>query len=187
MRERRNAVNHEYESDTMRLAEVPLMDGYALHGVKRRASQASTPPALRWPRGTIPRPRWTAWSSEPAIRVATTASDGVNIKVTDVGSGYAGHGTVACLAEIDNVRRSTGADPLIGTHVRCAGCGYGGSCREKDVQTLIRTAEQVGSPLHLLPAVEQADEMFKRVAAVCAFDPTQARAVGFEYPGIGRS
>ena len=68
-------------------------------------------------------------------------------------------------ADIDNVRRGIGADPRIGTHFLYAGCGYGGSCFPKDVQALIRTAEQAGSPLHLLPAVEQANERQKHVLA----------------------
>ena len=68
-------------------------------------------------------------------------------------------------ADIDHVRRGIGADPRIGTHFLYAGCGYGGSCFPKDVQALIRTAEQAGSPLHLLPAVEQANERQKRVLA----------------------
>ena len=68
-------------------------------------------------------------------------------------------------ADIDNVRRGIGADPRIGTHFLYAGCGYGGSCFPKDVQALIRTAEQAGSPLHLLPAVEQANERQKRILA----------------------
>lgn len=68
-------------------------------------------------------------------------------------------------ADIDNVRRGIGADPRIGTHFLYAGCGYGGSCFPKDVQALIRTAERAGSPLHLLPAVEQANERQKHVLA----------------------
>ena len=68
-------------------------------------------------------------------------------------------------ADIDNVRRGIGADPRIGTHFLYAGCGYGGSCFPKDVQALIRTAEEAGSPLHVLPAVEQANERQKRVLA----------------------
>ncbi len=68
-------------------------------------------------------------------------------------------------ADIDNVRRGIGADPRIGTHFLYAGCGYGGSCFPKDVQALIRIAEQAGMALHVLPAVEQANEMQKRVLA----------------------
>jgi UDPglucose 6-dehydrogenase len=68
-------------------------------------------------------------------------------------------------ADIGHVRRGIGADPRIGTHLRYAGCGYGGSCFPKDVQALIRTAEHAGSPLHVLPAVEQANDRQKRILA----------------------
>ena len=68
-------------------------------------------------------------------------------------------------ADIDHVRRGIGADPRIGTHFLYAGCGYGGSCFPKDVQALIRTAEQAGVPLQVLPAVEHANERQKRVLA----------------------
>ena len=50
-------------------------------------------------------------------------------------------------ADIEQVRHGIGADPRIGYHFLYAGCGYGGSCFPKDVQTLRRTAQENGIPL----------------------------------------
>jgi len=58
-------------------------------------------------------------------------------------------------ADIEKVRNGIGADPRIGYHFIYPGCGYGGSCFPKDVQALIRTAEQIGYQPRLLQAVEQ--------------------------------
>ncbi|MBP9713973.1 MAG: UDP-glucose/GDP-mannose dehydrogenase family protein [Sterolibacterium sp.] len=66
-------------------------------------------------------------------------------------------------ADIDMVRQGIGSDPRIGYHFLYAGCGYGGSCFPKDVQALFRTAEGVGQSLHLLQAVEVANEAQKQV------------------------
>ena len=68
-------------------------------------------------------------------------------------------------ADIDLVRRGIGSDPRIGTHFLYAGCGYGGSCFPKDVRALIRTGEEVGQPLQVLRAVEQANDRQKQVLA----------------------
>lgn len=57
-------------------------------------------------------------------------------------------------ADIEKVRQGIGSDSRIGYHFIYAGCGYGGSCFPKDVQALIRTAEQVGYAPRLLKAVE---------------------------------
>lgn len=57
-------------------------------------------------------------------------------------------------ADIEQVRQGIGADPRIGYHFIYPGCGYGGSCFPKDVQALIRTAEQHGYQPALLQAVE---------------------------------
>src|SRR5690606_25852804 len=46
-------------------------------------------------------------------------------------------------ANIEMVRQGIGSDPRIGYHFIYAGVGYGGSCFPKDVQALIRTADDI--------------------------------------------
>jgi len=57
-------------------------------------------------------------------------------------------------ADIENVRHGIGSDPRIGYQFIYPGCGYGGSCFPKDVQALIRTANQIGYKPSILEAVE---------------------------------
>ena len=66
-------------------------------------------------------------------------------------------------ADIEEVRRGIGSDPRIGYHFLYAGGGFGGSCFPKDVKALQRTAQEAGSPLGVLAAVEQANEAQKHV------------------------
>ena len=66
-------------------------------------------------------------------------------------------------ADIEQVRHGIGSDPRIGYHFLYPGCGYGGSCFPKDVQALRRTAQENGTPLRVLDAVEQANEAQKQV------------------------
>ncbi|WP_298824612.1 UDP-glucose/GDP-mannose dehydrogenase family protein [uncultured Piscinibacter sp.] len=66
-------------------------------------------------------------------------------------------------ADIEQVRRGIGSDPRIGAQFLYAGCGYGGSCFPKDVKALVHSAAEVGEPLHVLGAVERANERQKRV------------------------
>ncbi|MGM1054067.1 MAG: UDP-glucose dehydrogenase family protein [Pseudomonadota bacterium] len=57
-------------------------------------------------------------------------------------------------ADIEAVRQGIGSDPRIGYHFIYPGVGYGGSCFPKDVQALIRTAEDIGFDSKVLRAVE---------------------------------
>ena len=57
-------------------------------------------------------------------------------------------------ADIEAVRHGIGSDPRIGYHFIYPGVGYGGSCFPKDVQALIRTAEQIHFDAKVLKAVE---------------------------------
>ena len=66
-------------------------------------------------------------------------------------------------ADIELVRRGIGSDPRIGYSFLYPGCGYGGSCFPKDVQALIRTANQAGRELKVLNAVEEANDRQKYV------------------------
>ncbi len=66
-------------------------------------------------------------------------------------------------ADIEEVRRGIGADPRIGTHFLYPGVGFGGSCFPKDVKALQRIGAEVGQPLRVMAAVEQADEAQKHL------------------------
>jgi UDPglucose 6-dehydrogenase len=66
-------------------------------------------------------------------------------------------------ADIEQIRIGIGSDPRIGFHFLYPGCGYGGSCFPKDVQALIRTADEHGSGLKVLQAVEEANEVQKHL------------------------
>jgi UDPglucose 6-dehydrogenase len=68
-------------------------------------------------------------------------------------------------ADIELVRQGIGADPRIGYQFLYPGCGYGGSCFPKDVQALIRTAQEVDCRLAVLRAVEDANQAQKGVLA----------------------
>ena len=58
-------------------------------------------------------------------------------------------------ADIEHVRHGIGSDPRIGYNFIYPGVGYGGSCFPKDVQALIRTADQIGFDAALLKSVEE--------------------------------
>jgi len=66
-------------------------------------------------------------------------------------------------ADIENVRLGIGSDPRIGYQFIYPGCGYGGSCFPKDVQALVRTANEVGYEAELLNAVESVNYRQKEV------------------------
>ena len=66
-------------------------------------------------------------------------------------------------ADIEQVRIGVGSDPRIGYDFIYAGCGYGGSCFPKDVQSLERTAAGHGYDANLLRAVEAVNERQKRL------------------------
>tara|TARA_R110000744_G_scaffold116386_1_gene217669 strand:- start:13301 stop:14662 length:1362 start_codon:yes stop_codon:yes gene_type:complete len=57
-------------------------------------------------------------------------------------------------ANVDLVRKGIGSDARIGNKFIYPGTGYGGSCFPKDVQALIRTADEYGHSLEVLKAVE---------------------------------
>lgn len=57
-------------------------------------------------------------------------------------------------ADVDNVRKGIGSDIRIGNKFIYPGTGYGGSCFPKDVQALVRTADENHYSLEILKAVE---------------------------------
>ena len=71
-------------------------------------------------------------------------------------------------ADVSAVRRGIGSDSRIGNKFIYPGAGYGGSCFPKDVQALIRTANEYGFEMKLLKATEdvnyrQKEVMFEKI------------------------
>lgn len=64
-------------------------------------------------------------------------------------------------ADVDMVRRGIGSDDRIGKRFLFPGIGYGGSCFPKDVQALIRSAEDVQYEFKILKSVEEVNEAQK--------------------------
>ena len=66
-------------------------------------------------------------------------------------------------ADVVAVREGIGSDSRIGYDFLFPGVGYGGSCFPKDVQALVRTANEVNYDLSLLKAVEDANYLQKQI------------------------
>jgi hypothetical protein len=66
-------------------------------------------------------------------------------------------------AYLEWVRKGIGSDPRIGTHFLYSGAGYGGSLFPKVVSALIRTVRDLGVPLRVLQAVEDARDAQKQI------------------------
>ncbi|MEM8998916.1 MAG: UDP-glucose/GDP-mannose dehydrogenase family protein [Bacteroidota bacterium] len=66
-------------------------------------------------------------------------------------------------ADVDLVRKGIGSDTRIGNKFIYPGTGYGGSCFPKDVQALVKTADEYGHSLEVLKAVEKVNYRQKSV------------------------
>lgn len=64
-------------------------------------------------------------------------------------------------ANVDYVRKGIGSDSRIGSKFLYSGCGYGGSCFPKDVKALIKTGVEYDNPMHVIEAVEFANQKQK--------------------------
>jgi len=64
--------------------------------------------------------------------------------------------------DVENVRRGIGSDSRIGFSFIYPGCGYGGSCFPKDVQALIRMAQDVDFEPRVLLSVEDRNRQQKK-------------------------
>ena len=65
-------------------------------------------------------------------------------------------------ADVLDVSRGIGLDNRIGRKFLHAGPGYGGSCFPKDTLALLKTADDVGSPVRIVEAVVQVNDSRKR-------------------------
>jgi UDPglucose 6-dehydrogenase len=65
-------------------------------------------------------------------------------------------------ANIDDVRKGMGPDPDIAPGYLYAGCGFGGSCLPKDINSLIHQADKKGKNLSILKAVRNVNEDQKK-------------------------
>lgn len=66
-------------------------------------------------------------------------------------------------ANVLDVQKGIGLDARIGKHFLFPGPGYGGSCFPKDVKAILHTAHENNMPLHILDAVEKANQKQKQV------------------------
>ena len=64
-------------------------------------------------------------------------------------------------ADVNMVRRGIGSDERIGKRFLFPGIGYGGSCFPKDVQALIKSAQEVDYDFAILEAVEKVNAIQK--------------------------
>lgn len=68
-------------------------------------------------------------------------------------------------ADVDAVRRGVGADDRIGKRFLFPGIGYGGSCFPKDVQALVKAADESKYDFQILKSVMEVNEQQKKVLA----------------------
>jgi len=78
-------------------------------------------------------------------------------------------------ANVQDVARGIGLDNRIGKKFLHAGPGYGGSCFPKDTLAIVKTAQDYGSPVKIIEAVEQVNKdrklaMAGRVISACGGD-----------------
>jgi len=66
-------------------------------------------------------------------------------------------------ADVNQVRTGIGSDKRIGYQFIYPGCGYGGSCFPKDVQSLVNIANDHGYNPELISSVERVNKMQKKV------------------------
>lgn len=64
-------------------------------------------------------------------------------------------------ADVDMVRKGVGSDDRIGKRFLFPGIGYGGSCFPKDVQALIKSADEVNYNFEILKSVEKVNSIQK--------------------------
>ena len=73
-------------------------------------------------------------------------------------------------ADIEEVRLGMGSDPRIGESFLYAGCGFGGSCFPKDIDSLLLQAQSQGTDLPILEAVREVNNTQKDFLSSLALD-----------------
>ena len=68
-------------------------------------------------------------------------------------------------ADVQEVARGIGLDNRIGAKFLHAGPGFGGSCFPKDLNALIKTGQDHGTPMRLIETVAATNDMRKRAMA----------------------
>ncbi len=66
-------------------------------------------------------------------------------------------------ADVDMVRKGVGSDSRIGKRFLFAGVGYGGSCFPKDVQALVKTADEYAYDFKILKSVLNVNKIQKSI------------------------
>jgi UDPglucose 6-dehydrogenase len=66
-------------------------------------------------------------------------------------------------ADVDMVRKGVGSDSRIGKRFLFAGVGYGGSCFPKDVQALVKTADEYSYDFKILKSVLNVNKIQKSI------------------------
>ncbi|MCX2494150.1 UDP-glucose/GDP-mannose dehydrogenase family protein [Pedobacter sp. PF22-3] len=66
-------------------------------------------------------------------------------------------------ADVDAVRRGVGSDDRIGKRFLFPGIGYGGSCFPKDVQALVKAADETAYDFQILKSVMEVNERQKTI------------------------
>src|SRR5213082_1669609 len=83
-------------------------------------------------------------------------------------------------ANVQDVARGIGLDGRIGSKFLHAGPGYGGSCFPKDTVALLKTAQDVGAPSHIVEAVAKVNDARKARMAekvVAAFGGVSGKTI----------
>lgn len=81
-------------------------------------------------------------------------------------------------ADVDMVRMGIGTDTRIGKRFLFAGIGYGGSCFPKDVQALVKSAQEVNYDFKILTAVEEINQRQKIILLAKLKDHFQGKLEG---------
>jgi UDPglucose 6-dehydrogenase len=89
-------------------------------------------------------------------------------------------------ADVDSVRKGIGTDSRIGKRFLFPGIGYGGSCFPKDVQALVKSADEVEYDFRILKAVMDVntDQKTRLIQTIHQHYPTGVKGKTFAFWGL---